>query len=249
MLYNIKNGLLLDKKCSNIKYEFPSEYSYAYKYNSSDSIYIFNAIDNQIVFDILPYKKVEINKKYVCYKNCDSIMIYHMPTNQIYNLGYSEDYSCRDSLVAINVNDSIIVYNIADSIKILGRIPYSSSYIYMRNSNNYLTFNYTKVLFQYNADSLWKANDLTDDVYLRGWYCNNKNDYYSMENYDDGSWLVNSEIKSDILRGGWCFIGYETGCKIYNIKSIKSLIKESQIDDKIKEKLYSLIDKHYAKKQ
>lgn len=250
MLYNLRDGLLLDKKYSNIQYEFYSEYSYAYKYNYSDSIFIFKAINKQIVFDVLPYRKEEISKKYVCYKNNDSIMIYHIPTNQIYNLGYSKNCSCSDSLVAINANDSITVYSFANSVNILGKIPYSSYSVYMRYSNNYLTFDYTKGLFRYNADSLWQTYNLTNDVYLCGWYCNNKNEYYSMEHYDDGSWLVNSEIKSDILRGGWCFMTSPKGYELNNIKSIKLLIKESQyIDNQIKEKLYNLIDKHYAKNQ
>lgn len=250
MLYNLRDGLLLDKKYSNIQYNFYSDYSYAYKYNYSDSIFIFKASDKQIVLDVLPYEKKEISKKYVCYKNNDSIMIYHIPTNQIYNLGYSKHCSCSDSLVAINANDSIAVYKFADSVKLLCKIPYCSYSVYMRYSNNYLTFDYTKGLFRYNADSLWQTNNLTDDVYLCGWYCNNKNDYYSMEHYDDGPWEVKSEIKSEILRGGWCFMTSPEGYRLNNIKSIKLLIKESQyIDNQIKEQLCNLIDKHYAKNQ
>ena len=173
MLYNLTDGSLLDKKRSDRTYDFPD---FSYGYSSpwrSDSTYVIKVIDNQINFDVIPYKVEITSSKYVCYIQNDSTMIYHIPTNRTYNLGYSVKCSCQDSIVAINDKHHIAVYYVSDSIKLLREnIPAGSSYsLYMYISNNYLTLDDTKTLFRYNADSLGNTKSLNDDVTFVGWYC------------------------------------------------------------------------------
>ncbi len=252
MLYNLTDGSFLDKKRSDRTYDFPD---FSYGYSSpwrSDSTYVIKVIDNQINFDVIPYKVEITSSKYVCYIHNDSTMIYHIPTNRIYNLGYSVKCSCRDSIVAINDKHHIAVYNVSDSIKLLREnIPAGSSYsLYMYISNNYLTFDDTKTLFCYNADSLGNMKSLNDDVTFSGWYCKSewKKEYYSLEYYDDGFYDPRADIKSSILKGGWCFVTTAEGYKLDNIKSTKRLIRESQyLDEQIKESLCRLYDEYNGK--
>lgn len=252
MLYNLTDGSLLDKKRSDRTYDFPD---FSYGYSSpwrSDSTYVIKVIDNQINFDVIPYKVEITSSKYVCYIQNDSTMIYHIPTNRTYNLGYSVKCSCQDSIVAINDKHHIAVYYVSDSIKLLREnIPAGSSYsLYMYISNNFLTLDDTKTLFRYNADSLGNTKSLNDDVTFVGWYCKSewKKEYYSLEYYDDGFYDPRADIKSSILRGGWCFVTTTEGYKLDNIKSTKRLIRESlYLDDQTKESLCRLYDEYNEK--
>ncbi len=154
--------------------------------------------------------------------------------------------------MAINDKHHIAVYNVCDSIKLLREnIPAGSSYsLYMYISNNYLTFDDTQTLFRYNADSLGNTKSLNDDVTFAGWYCKSewKKEYYSLEYYDDGFYDPRADIKSSILRGGWCFVTTTEGYKLDNIKSTKRLIRESlYLDDQTKESLCRLYDEYNDK--
>lgn len=255
-LYRLKDGKLLDKKVHNRNFGRNSSESYFYThYLGSDSAFVCRVNDDKLLFDTIPHKCDYFYKKYITFEQDHSIYAYHVPTKQIHNLGHYEGTKSMDPLYAMCDGTHLAIYNFGDTLKCLKLFDDKRSYISysdLEMSNHF--FKKDVELFRIDADSLHKIGDLYGvNFEYGGWFCSLKNgngfETYSLDDFNAGSYRGTRTIRSSILRGGWCFVASDDFSKLYNVKSIKLLIKESQLDNQIKEQLYNLIDKHYAENQ
>lgn len=245
-LYRITDGSLklIDQKTHGKDFSIRENASYCYANPYSiDSTFICSVIDDKLVFDTIPHDMKKQYNNNILYKENDSWFVYNVPARQTMNLGHAENYEMFESCVVLGDGDSVKVYGLRDGPKLLK--SYRGSWSYHTTAvNNYIRLGYDG-LFRITLDSLQLV--VKDDFeFIRGgWFCEKNNKYFSLDNFDAGSYQFKNSILSPILRGGWCFIPYGKECMLENFKCIKLLITESNIvSEEQKMKLIQLIDKH-----
>ena len=216
----------------------------------NDSLYLYRISEGTIVADTIygnwhcwgcyAYKYISLS--------LDSLLLYHLPTGRMKNLG--REYSLSNDLIAVDDGIHVKFYYMGDTYKLLAQkehVGHLDIRITKHNQESYMTYG-DSCLYKYNKDSLWVVRDFgkyRPRVY--GGYLKIDGDY-PLEDVDAGRYHhYNNDILyryGGLVEEGWCLEEInDTVHRFINVKPLKTLIRESKyIRSRQKKELIKLLE-------